>query len=300
LAKRGQHLLQEKQELSSQPIFIIGAARSGTKFLRDCLRGDPRICAVPYDVNYIWRYKQPNSIHDVLPPQTLKPEQSAFIRKTIAQQASLSSEGILLEKTVSNSLRVPFVEAIYPGARYIHLIRDGRNVAESAMRQWQAPPDYKRLLEKLKRLPLASLPYLFWFLRKSVLGSKDKNASNARVWGPRYPGIEKDVEEFSLAKVCAVQWRKSIEYALDDFKVIPSDRICAIRYEDLIGDPASIVKLAEALQLDASAIGAKWEATINPTRERPLSDAQKIVRAEIEDVLRPTLQSLGYTVETAT
>ena len=40
----------------SQIVIIIGAARSGTKYLRDVLATAPNAARVPYDINYIWRY----------------------------------------------------------------------------------------------------------------------------------------------------------------------------------------------------------------------------------------------------
>ena len=48
------------------PIILIGAARSGTKFLRDVLASAVGVKSVPYDVNYIWRHGSPNYGHDVL------------------------------------------------------------------------------------------------------------------------------------------------------------------------------------------------------------------------------------------
>ncbi|MEP2735213.1 MAG: sulfotransferase [Erythrobacter sp.] len=284
--------------MSASPIFIIGAARSGTKFLRDCLRADERICAVPYDVNYIWRYGQPNGTHDVIAADSVDEAQIRFIRKAIGQQARLKNDGILLEKTVSNSLRVPLVETVFPDARYIHLVRDGRDVAVSAMREWAAPPDYRRLLEKLMRIPFSNLPYVFWFMRNSILGGGSKDSDHVKVWGPRYPGIEEDTKARSLAEVCAIQWQKSVEQSLADFAAIPDDRVFTIRYEDLVSDGSKITALAQGLQLDAGAISSSWEATVNPGKKRDLTPEQKAVRAQVEAVLSETLQSLDYSLET--
>jgi hypothetical protein len=280
--------------LSHSPIFIIGAARSGTKFLRDCLLGDPRICAVPYDVNYIWRYGAAMGSDDVLTPEGLDPRRSGFIRTAIARQARLKPGGILLEKTVSNSLRVPFVDAIFPEARYIHLVRDGRDVATSAMKEWVSPPDYGRLLHKLWRIPVASIPYLFWYARKSVLSRRRSASARVAVWGPRYPGIEADVKTRSLAEVCALQWQKSVEHALADLARLPADRVQTIRYEDLVADGAEIGRLSSALGLDVQGITAAWQATVSPGRKRAFSATEQATRAEIEKVQATTLRTLGY------
>lgn len=280
--------------MSDSPIFLIGAARSGTKFLRDCLRGDHRVAAVPYDINYIWRYCQLPDSSDVLLPDSIDEKQARFIRGAIEKQARLKPGNILLEKTVSNSLRVPFVEAVFPGARYVHLVRDGRDVATSAMTQWSATPDYRRLMEKMFRLPLASLPYLVWYLRNSVLVRSKASEARTKVWGPRYPGIESDVKTRSLAEVCAIQWQKTVEFAHADLADIPPERVFTIRYEDLVSDGAEIARLAEALELDSAAVSRTWEATVSPGQRHALTVDEQATRAEIEAVLAYRLDELGY------
>jgi hypothetical protein len=280
--------------MPQSPIFVIGAARSGTKFLRDCLRGDERIAAVPYDVNYIWRYGQPNDSDDVLLPGSIESKQASFIRRTIEGQARLKDGKVLLEKTVSNSLRVPFVEAVFPGARYVHLVRDGRDVATSAIKEWSAPPDYRRLVEKLRRLPLASLPYLVWYLRNSVFNRGANTSGHVRVWGPRYPGIHADLQTLSLAQVCAIQWKKSVDFARADLAALPSERVFHIRYEDLVQDRSVIAQLATALDLDSASITRTWEQTVSPAQKRPLTTAQLAIREEIETIQATTLGVFGY------
>ena len=256
--------------------------------------GDPRICAVPYDVNYIWRYGAATGSDDVLTPEGLDPRRSGFIRTAIARQARLKPGGILLEKTVSNSLRVPFVDAIFPEARYIHLVRDGRDVATSAMKEWVSPPDYGRLLNKLWRIPVASIPYLFWYARKSVLSRRRSAGARVAVWGPRYPGIEADVKTRSLAEVCALQWQKSVEHALADLARLPADRVHTIRYEDLVAEGAEIGRLSSALGLDVQGVTAAWQATVSPGRKRAFSAAEQATRDDIEKVQSTTLRTLGY------
>jgi hypothetical protein len=57
------------------PIFLVGAARSGTKFLRDILVAGQGTAAVPYDLNYIWRYRVADVSHDILDPSHLSAKQ---------------------------------------------------------------------------------------------------------------------------------------------------------------------------------------------------------------------------------
>jgi hypothetical protein len=48
-------------------VFVIGAARSGTKFLRDVIGASPYAAVVPYDVNYVWRGGNEGFPDDALP-----------------------------------------------------------------------------------------------------------------------------------------------------------------------------------------------------------------------------------------
>ena len=151
----------------SQPVFIIGAARSGTKYLRDILALASNAAKVPYDINYVWRYGSENHADDSLPLSLLSSRKRAFIRAQVYRlsKASPEDETIVFEKTVGNSLRVPFVRGVFPEARFIHLVRDGRAVTESAMRQWREPVSWSRLLEKIRGLPLENIGYAAWFVR---------------------------------------------------------------------------------------------------------------------------------------
>src|SRR5699024_6585477 len=98
-----------------------------------------------------------------------------------------SNGGVLVEKTVSNALRPDFVERVLPGARYILLIRDGRDVVESSYRMWQAPADSSGMKRKLASLPPRALPYAVWYGVNLVAGKL--RGRGVGIWGVRYEGI---------------------------------------------------------------------------------------------------------------
>ena len=132
---------------SPPPVIIIGAARSGTKFIRDVLASADGVCAVPYDVNYIWRSGLPSNTHDALQPEQLSEKSVSKIRNSLSSLAGVEAGEVLVEKTVSNSLRVKYVEKVFPNARYVHIVRDGRESTYSAMKQWVARPDWNSWLQ---------------------------------------------------------------------------------------------------------------------------------------------------------
>ena len=149
------------------PVFILGAARSGTKFIRDVLAAPNHVCQTPFDSNHVWRIGNARAPDDLLLPEGLSSRTAAVIRRALWKLAApgqtSNADQILLEKTVSNALRPDFVERVFPDARYIVLIRDGRDAIESTYRMWQAPPDSGGLKRKLASLPIQATPYALWY-----------------------------------------------------------------------------------------------------------------------------------------
>lgn len=229
-------------ELDFQPVFIIGAARSGTKLLRDQIARHPAVARVPYDVNYIWRFGNEKVPHDELTPEMLTPQICQRIRSRIAE----FSEGkpVLVEKTVSNCLRIPFVQAVFPEARFIHLVRHPLDVIESSYRQWTAKPDFRYIFAKLRSFPFTEsfgygVSYAFTTLRKLIL----REPAKAGTCGPRYAGIDIDVLRQDLLNVCAIQWVRCVTSALRDFEHVDSNRLLTVRYEDFVIDPSGFLDI---------------------------------------------------------
>ena len=280
----------------NRPIIVIGAARSGTKFLRDCLSRSSDCVAVPYDINYIWRYGQTKLQHDILDPKLITPKIQNFICNTIPKLAKAEAGDIVIEKTVSNTLRIPFVNAIYPEAKFVHLIRDGREVVESSMRQWTYPPDTGALLKKLKSMPIQNIGYVFWYAKNIQSGLLKGGRKGGNIWGPRYPGIMNDVKTASLVQICANQWKHCIETSLKDFSQIDADRIHTIRYEDFVSDRGAIVKLAQELGLSQpQACGDAMEKNLRKMNGPP--SWTKLPENDIDEmkfILPDNLANLGY------
>jgi hypothetical protein len=233
-----------------QPLIVIGAARSGTKLVRDLIAQHPTVDKVPYDVTYIWHLGNEDIGHDELPVDRLTPR----IRERILKQLSAYHSGsrLLVEKTVGNCLRVPFIQAVLPDALFLHLIRDGRDVVESVYRQWLAPPDWSYLLAKAKTFPLReAFGYAFAYA-KNVGDRLLASDGVRRTWGVRYAGIDRDVATKDLLEVCAIQWVRSVEKAQQDLSRLPDERVLIIRYEEFARDPQDhLDKIARFAGLDA-------------------------------------------------
>ncbi len=214
-------------------VFLIGAARSGTKMLRGCLGALDGVDVVPYDVNFLWRSLAPGHPDDALPLSSRPVHDREVMNRFLGRYAG-AEDRVLVEKTVSNCLRVPLIDQLFPEARFIHLVRDGYDVTESAVRQWQAKPDLRYLARKARHYPLrAGLGYAARHAMATIQGLvSPSTAMTTRVWGPRYPGIERDVAECELTVVCARQWAHSVQRASEALDSIPGRRVTTVRYED--------------------------------------------------------------------
>lgn len=287
---------QIKPELA--PIIIIGAARSGTKFLRDTLSQDASFKCVPYDINYIWRIGNEHVPFDELDPANITPKMRRDIITQIYKIAGIelhSANIRLIEKSVSNGLRVEFIEEIFPNAIYVHLVRDGRATIESAMRLWQAPADTGSLMRKLKDLPLSRYGYVFWFAL-NYFGGKIRGRSGGKVWGPRYKGIHQDVENEDLLTVVSRQWNETVLKASNSLAKIDASRVFEIRYEDLVSSEEKLRDLAVFVGAsDPQQILDVYKKTLqvgNTQKWRQTLDAKSI--AKIEKHAKVALKRFGY------
>lgn len=280
------------------PIFLIGAARSGTKFLRGLFASSEMTVTIPYDVNYVWRYGNEALTHDELPASSITPVMRKHICRNLSRLAGLkkADDRIMIEKTVSNTLRVPFIDAIYPNARYVHLIRDGRAVVESAMRQWQAPPDTGSLIRKLRQMPLSNYRYVMWFGFNLVKGIAT-GRGGGQVWGPRYMGIMEDVtNQRPLVEICSKQWQRSVDQASKDLEMINPARVFTLRYDQLVAEDVSVMELIKFAGLnDSDRVMQSYRSSVRTDTDAKwqsgLDGNQKDI---MMSVIGPALRKYGF------
>lgn len=220
--------------LIPRPILIIGAARSGTKLLRTLIASHPDVACVPYDVNFVWRIGNEGIEHDELDPEMLSVNTARRIRRRLFRFQSC--EPALVEKTVSNCLRVPFVFSVFPQARILHLVRDGRDAVESALRQWEHPVEWRYAIRKAYAFPLFSVRrYGLRYAKETWRGKRGRVGQ--RTWGPRYRGIDEDLATLGIVPTVSRQWALSVEKTMAGLRLVPQDQILTIRYEDLVESP---------------------------------------------------------------
>ena len=238
--------LKQETKPGYQPVVIIGAGRSGTNMLRDILTSIDSVATWPCDeINYIWRRGQVSNLTDELEPESLKIRNRAYIRSCFDKIAKKYSAEFVVEKTCANSLRVDYVDKIIPEAKYIYIVRDGRDVVASAKKRWTSGIDIPYILKKVPYVPFSDLPYYairYLKTRINRLLSKENALSS---WGPRYKGIDSDVKNLPIEEVCAVQWKNCVVKSDTAFQNLSGDKYIKIYYEDFVRSP--VKKLDEIL-----------------------------------------------------
>lgn len=176
-----------------------------------------------------------------------------------------------LEKTPRNALRVAFLDAVFPDARYVLLHRDPRENVASIIEAWRAPG--------------------FWQFRGDLPGWDREE------WCMLLPPGWRSLVGRPLEEIAAFQWRASYEHALADLERVAGDRWITLDFADFLSDPPEVVRrLLEFADLSPDPSLAK-------TASRPLAPSSSVVTpprpdkwrrfaAEIDRVM-PSLQSMA-------
>jgi hypothetical protein len=203
----------------------------------------------------------------------------------------------IVEKTCANSLRIGFVDEILPEAKFVFLVRDGRDVVASALKRWQAPLDLPYLYKKARYVPISDFPYYasrYFGNRVFRLFSRERRLAT---WGPRFEGIRACLQTRTLPEVCALQWRRCADRAEEDLAQMDTTRVQRVRYEDFVTDPAiELKKIARFLDVEVSE--EEVLRLVAPVQKTSIGKWRKELAAEtlqqIEPLLAATLERYGY------
>ena len=276
-----------------RPVVVVGAPRCGTTFLATLLGCHPDL-AVAHEPRLTWRYGNDRK-SDLLTAVDARPEVRAHIRRNLASFVHAQSSTRLVEKTPSNSLRLDFVDAVLPDARYVHVIRDGRDAVASIVQRWRGEGKTKdsaverhRLLARARE---ASPRQWLLYAGEAVRRLLPESRLAPPLWGPRLPGMAALVNEIGVLGVAALQWRTCIERARWFGRHFGS-RYMEVRLEDLSAEViAQVVTFAELP--DEAVFQHEFSA-----RFRPSGASRHMLTADEHDVVEAwiatTQASLGY------
>lgn len=124
----------------ARPVFIGGAGRSGTTILRVMLNAHPRLVSGPEfkvmsDVaNFYTRMRRETEVlcaYGLDQGGALEAAFAGFVASLFDPFVTSKPGSRVVEKTPNNLLVMNELAAIFPAATFIHVVRDGRDVANS-------------------------------------------------------------------------------------------------------------------------------------------------------------------------
>jgi hypothetical protein len=181
------------------------------------------------------------------------------LRREFAHVAALSGAQLFLTKRTANNQRLPWLKEVFPNARFIHLIRDGRAVAYSLLR-------------------------VRWWPRHRTW------------WSGATPQELVDAGSDPYA-VSARNWVEDVQAVRAGLRRVPAGQLLELRYEDLMADPLGQVRrITEFLGLQFTPC---FEAAVRglQLRERPVAWKRHLKPDEVQTVTREQrtlLLELGY------
>jgi hypothetical protein len=182
----------------------------------------------------------------------------------------------MLEKTTENALRISFLAATFPTARFVFLHRDARQSVSSILQAWHH--------DGFVNIP--DLPG--WRLQR---------------WHFLLPVGWRAFSDASLLDIAAFQWSAANRSAMDDFEALSKDRWMSMDYAELVAAPQSAVRrtcdfaeipvddhlqsaLAGPLPLSSTTISPpspiKWRS--NPGFREATLDRHRLVMARLRDL----------------
>jgi hypothetical protein len=254
-----------------EPVFVLGAPRSGTTFLGSCIGALP-------EVSYHFEPRVTKAAARQVYEGSWPESRAARVFRTSYRLLLLAAgDGgrRFVEKNPENCFVVPFLLRTFPDARFVQIIRDGRDVAVSH----------------------AEKPWL-----SAASAGSGKRGRGGQAWGPwaRWWVEPERRDEFAAASDLtrtAWSWRRFTAGARAALAELPPDRVLTVRYEDVVQRPQEAAETIAAFFGHAEPPAALRAAlaTADPSsvgRWRAALDADGL--ADVEREAGDLLRELGY------
>jgi uncharacterized protein (TIGR03032 family) len=206
-----------------RPVFIVSSPRSGSTLLFETLAQSPSVFTIGGESHAViegipqlhpsrrgWESNRLTAADaNIVSADELWSRFAESLRDRDGSD-ELPRDVRMLEKTPKNSLRIPFLKAMFPDALFIYLYRDPRATMSSMLDAWRSGrfATYPEL-PGWSGHPWSLLLVPGW---RSLIGK-------------------------SLAEVVAHQWTTATRLMLDDLEALPAGSWCVASYDRLVSGP---------------------------------------------------------------
>jgi hypothetical protein len=217
------------------PVFIVAAPRSGSTLLFETLAAHRSLATLGGEAHWLVEgipELRPGSASTDCNRLTAAAMSADVVERilTAIRERLKDSDGQpvgdrqlrFLEKTPKNALRIPFIQRLFPDARFIHLWRDPRENISSIIEAWRSGN---------------------WITYPELAGWDGP-------WSLLLPPQWQLQRGRPLEEIAAWQWDSANRYICDDLAALPREHWTVVRYADLRDSaPATLGRLCAFLGL---------------------------------------------------
>lgn len=277
------------------PIILFGNFRSGTTMLQKIIASHPDVVAWDEPVG-VWLYADPKRSHDEFDERDASPAVKTYVRKKFLKYQRAHGDRIIVEKTPHNILKLNYVRAIFPEARFLYVIRNPLSFVSSVELKWQRPAGARRIMKRLKNTPVSQLHHYLPKLIGQQWNKRILRRKYLSIWGPRYQGIQRDLETEDIVTVIGRQWSRATKKAEEDLTFFNEGQVFKFRYEDFVESPVTYLeKICRHCCLEITDEMVQFvRETVKPDKNLKWQRFDPDVLARIVPELADEMQRNGY------
>jgi hypothetical protein len=274
-------------DVLDRPVFVVCAPRAGSTLLQETLahaaaiwtlggEGQGVIEGIPALHPSRRGYASHRLVEDDAAPETVQTLRAGYLAELRDRRgrrwiqlpsAARPRQVCMLDKTPENVLRIPFLRAAFPDARFVLLHRDVRPNVSSILAAWQ-------------HAGFTNIPELPGWDRGR--------------WCFLLPPGWRSLNGSPLSDVAAMQWRKANEQALDDLDSVSRECWTSISYQELVTAPdPAIRRLCEFLDVAVDSVLADVLSRDLPLSSTTITPPSPIKWRSNADLLPSSFNYLG-------